>query len=440
MKFEIDHQTIKDLQLFGDDRSSSSIFKFYNKTKTTGGSNRLREIMSSPTNDLSELDNRISTLTILLKTNKHLNLNNRQFDFIEHYLKLNLNPLKQGWINSKIDAISERVKPTGTLYTIQSGIENLRTLFQDLALFTDTVRREKKSPQFQKQTEFISSFLSNPLIESIYKVKLSDNLNSIDNTIRLQFKSEIRTVIDFVYEIDALQSAAITAAENNLVFPEYINNDNPKLSVEALYHPLIKNAVTNDIGVDESHNMIFLTGANMAGKSTLLKSLGLSIYLAHIGFPVPAKKFQTTIYNGIITTINLPDNINKGYSHFYHEVIRVKETALKIKESKHIFVIFDELFRGTNVKDAYDASLLIISAFAKIRTSTFLISTHITEIAEDLKSNDTVQFNYLESKLIDAVPTYTYKLAKGVSDERVGLLIVKNEGIIEILYSIETDK
>ncbi|MBK6527649.1 MAG: hypothetical protein IPG07_20140 [Crocinitomicaceae bacterium] len=105
-----------------------------------------------------------------------------------------------------------------------------------------------------------------------------------------------------------------------------------------------------------------------------------------------------------------------------------------------MFVIFDELFRGTNVKDAYDASLLIISAFAKIRTSTFLISTHITEIAEDLKSNATVQFNYLASKLIEAVPTYTYKLANGVSDERVGLLIVKNEGIIEILYSIETDK
>ncbi|MBK6527650.1 MAG: hypothetical protein IPG07_20145 [Crocinitomicaceae bacterium] len=71
--------------------------------------------------------------------------------------------------------------------------------------------------------------------------------------------------------------------------------------------------------------MIFLTGANMAGKSTLLKSLGLSIYLAHIGFPVPAKKFQTTLYNGIITTINLPDNINKGYSHFYHEVIRKRK-------------------------------------------------------------------------------------------------------------------
>ncbi len=440
MKFEIDHQTIKDLQLFGDDRSNPSIFKFYNKTKTTGGSERLREIMSSPTNDMSELEHRICTINVLLKTNKHLNLNNRQFDFIEHYLKLNLNPLKQGWLNSKIDAISERLKPTGTLYTIQSGIENLRTLFQDLVVFTDAVRSEKKSLQFQKQTEFISSFLSNPLIESIHKEKLSDNLNSIDNIFRLQFKSEIRTVIDFVYEIDALQAAALTAGENNLAFPEYLHSENPKLSVEALYHPLIKNAVTNDIEVDESHNMIFLTGANMAGKSTLLKSLGLSIYLAHIGFPVPAKKFQTTLYNGIITTINLPDNINKGYSHFYHEVIRVKETALKIKHSNHIFVIFDELFRGTNVKDAYDASLLIISAFAKIRTSTFLISTHITEIAEDLKSNATVQFNYLASKLIEAVPTYTYKLANGVSDERVGLLIVKNEGIIEILDSIETDK
>lgn len=174
----------------------------------------------------------------------------------------------------------------------------------------------------------------------------------------------------------------------------------------------------------------------MAGKSTFLKSVGLSIYLSHLGFPVPATRMKTTIYNGIISTINLSDNMNRGYSHFYSEVKRVKETALKIKEKRNLFVIFDELFRGTNVKDAYDASLLILKSFAKITNCTFYISTHITEVAEEIKNISSIQFMYFDSELVDDQPIYNYKLLSGVSHERLGMLILKNEKIIDILDSI----
>ncbi|MEH3114876.1 MutS-related protein [Pedobacter terrae] len=78
----------------------------------------------------------------------------------------------------------------------------------------------------------------------------------------------------------------------------------------------------------------------MAGKSTFLKSVGISIYLAHLGFPVPAANMETGIWQGLISTINLPDNLNQGYSHFYNEVLRVKQVAEKIKVSKNIFCDF----------------------------------------------------------------------------------------------------
>ncbi len=144
----------------------------------------------------------------------------------------------------------------------------------------------------------------------------------------------------------------------------------------------------------------------------------------------------TTIYHGIVTTINLSDDLNRGYSHFYSEVSRIKETALKLKEKEKLFVIFDELFRGTNVKDAFDASLLIIKSFANISDSTFFISTHITEVAEKINNLSNIDFKYFDSKLVDNVPTYDYKLEKGISYERLGLYILKNENIIEILESI----
>jgi DNA mismatch repair ATPase MutS len=109
---------------------------------------------------------------------------------------------------------------------------------------------------------------------------------------------------------------------------------------------------------------------------------------------------------------------------------------LKIKEKKNLFVIFDELFRGTNVKDAFDGSLLIIESFAKIPDSTYFISTHITEVAEKVKDLRNIQFKFFDSKLVDNIPTYEYKLENGISHERLGMYILKNEKIIDILESM----
>ncbi len=71
----------------------------------------------------------------------------------------------------------------------------------------------------------------------------------------------------------------------------------------------------------------FLTGANMAGKSTFIKPLGIAMYLGHMGFPVPASRMEFAVRDGIFTTINLPDNLSRGASHFYAEVLRIKNVA-----------------------------------------------------------------------------------------------------------------
>jgi DNA mismatch repair ATPase MutS len=171
----------------------------------------------------------------------------------------------------------------------------------------------------------------------------------------------------------------------------------------------------------------------MAGKSTFLKSIGIAVYLAHTGFPVPAGYMETTVFNGLVTTINLSDDINRGYSHYYSEVKRVKDTALKILEKNNILVIFDELFRGTNVKDAYEATLEVINALSKIRDCLFLVSTHITEIADKFEDDGSIRYNYFDSHLQNDEPVYDYKLKKGISSERLGMKIIQNEKIIDIL-------
>ena len=134
-----------------------------------------------------------------------------------------------------------------------------------------------------------------------------------------------------------------------------------------------------------------------------------------------------------MTTINLSDHLSEGYSHFYAEVRRVKQVAKTISASKNIIVIFDELFRGTNVKDAYDASLAIITAFSKIRNSFFIVSTHITEVAKELEQHENIGFYYLETKMVSGKPVFSYQLKKGITEERMGMWIVENEGVLEIL-------
>ena len=253
-----------------------------------------------------------------------------------------------------------------------------------------------------------------------------------DYCFRISEIDNIRALLEIIYELDVYKSIAFAANKHGLSLPTFTRKDNC-FHVQGLFHPFIDNPVSNDFEYLHDKNLCFLTGPNMAGKSTFLKSISISVYLSHLGFPVLAKQMKTSIFNGLLTTINLSDNINKGYSHFYNEVLRVKYVAERINQVGNIFVVFDELFRGTNVKDAYEASLSVITAFSKLNKGVFAISTHIIEVADKLNDNKSIFFKYFEANLVDDTPQYNYKIKDGVTDERIGMYILKKERVIETI-------
>jgi DNA mismatch repair ATPase MutS len=172
----------------------------------------------------------------------------------------------------------------------------------------------------------------------------------------------------------------------------------------------------------------------MAGKSTFMKSFGIAVYLAHMGFPVAARNLEFSVRDGLYSSINVADNLNLGYSHFYAEVLRVKTVAEQVSQGRNLIVIFDELFKGTNVKDAYDATLQITTAFTRYASCFFIISTHIIEVGEALADKqDSVQFAYLPTIMEGAIPRYPYRLTEGITSDRHGMLIIENERILEML-------
>ena len=180
-------------------------------------------------------------------------------------------------------------------------------------------------------------------------------------------------------------------------------------------------------------NFLFLTGANMAGKSTYIKAVGVSIYLAHLGMGVPAKEMQLSQFHGLLSNIQVEDNIIKGESFFFNEVQRVRNTIEKISDGKKWLILIDELFKGTNIQDALKCSTTVIEGLLKMKTALFILSTHLYEIGDELRRYPNIQFRYFETNVENDQLVFSYHLKEGISNDRLGYLILRREGVVQML-------
>ncbi len=160
----------------------------------------------------------------------------------------------------------------------------------------------------------------------------------------------------------------------------------------------------------------------MAGKSTFIKSVGTAVFLAHTGMGVPAKNMELSLFDGMLSNINVMDNIVKGESYFYNEVQRIKSTITKVNDGRKWLILIDELFKGTNVQDAMKCSSAVIEGLLKMKNSIFILSTHLYEIGEALKVHPNIHFNYFETTVVDDQLSFSYQLKPGISNDRFGYL------------------
>jgi DNA mismatch repair ATPase MutS len=236
--------------------------------------------------------------------------------------------------------------------------------------------------------------------------------------------------------LDALYSLAKAHTNYQFQFPTWINDTKPYLEVSQAIHPLVNNAIGNNLSLSPEHNFLFLTGANMAGKSTFIKTIGIVVYLSHIGIGAPAKKTTLTVMDGLITNLNIADNVLKGESYFYNEVQRIKNTVQKINDGKKNCVLIDELFKGTNILDAMKCSKEVIKGLQKLRSSLFILSTHLYEIGEELTQYNNIQFSFFETQVKDNQLHFQYHLTPGISQDRIGYLILEREGVVALLQNL----
>ncbi|NOW96009.1 DNA mismatch repair protein [Mucilaginibacter sp. SG564] len=436
--FTVDAQTIADLELLSRD-TNKSILRLFSQTRTRGGARLIENMFQAPLNEAGQINTRSNIIAYFSAHQVELHIDADLMDNAEQYL--NERDERTRFVadpQSLKERVTSLVVADTTVKTISRGITAVITLLHSLRDFLSEKNVIGCLAFANERAEMLRQ-LALPAFGAIFghpaKSKLSnEQMAESDRLLRFTYFKEVSELISFIYLLDVYVSVGKVASEKGFSYATAITSATCQISVSGFYHPLLKNAVDNDLKITPDRNVVFLTGANMAGKSTLMKSLSITLYLAHMGFPVPAREVVFSVLDGIFTTINLPDNLGMGMSHFYAEVLRLKKVAKELSASKKLLVIFDELFRGTNVKDAYEGTIAVTRAFAKIPASAFIISTHITEAGDVLrKESPTVAFDYLPTRMNNNTPVYTYKLETGITDDRHGMIIIGNEKIIELL-------
>jgi DNA mismatch repair ATPase MutS len=166
-----------------------------------------------------------------------------------------------------------------------------------------------------------------------------------------------------------------------------------------------------------------------------MRALGVGALLAHIGMAVPAKAMRISFLQGIITNMHVEDNLIKGESYFFAEVQRMKLTAQQLQNHGAHLVLMDELFKGTNVHDAYECTKAVIDGLLNHPHHLMILSTHLYEVAQHFSTNASINFAYFTTQMAgDEQFLFTYELKQGISNDRIGYRILQKEGVLTLLH------
>ncbi|QEC43136.1 MutS-related protein [Pseudobacter ginsenosidimutans] len=436
MSFNIDKQTLDELNLTGKFKSGS-VYALFNKVRTSGGERLLDHMFRHPLEEATAINHRSSVFQYFQQADLNFPFDVQQISQMREYVDSTANPgvirvLAQTFVKRVLAGLTrdERYKKSvqglqATIVTVSKCYAFVEKLQSDKGPYADKILAMKEllsDKRLQKLRE-IDIYADMPLKKLAY----------YEHALKSSLQREMNELLQFIFELDVNIAVSAVARQKKFRYATALPPERNLFAVKGLAHPGIDGAIGNDLRMDTNSNVIFLTGANMAGKSTLMKSIGISLYLAHMGFPLAVNEMTFSVRAGLYSSINVADNIGLGYSHFYAEVVRVKQAAEAAATGKRLLLMFDELFKGTNVKDAYDGTLAITKAFAEYRDCLFIVSTHIIEVGEALRSQDNIQFVYMPTVMEGVKPKYTYQLQQGITEDRQGMMIIRNEGILELM-------
>lgn len=250
------------------------------------------------------------------------------------------------------------------------------------------------------------------------------------NKWKLKYAFHLESYLNTVGEFDAMISLANFSFNNqDFIFPQ-INNKSI-LTFKNLSHPLINKDTRkySDVKFQETR-LILLTGSNMSGKSTFLRSLGTNIVLAKAGLPVCASEANVFPFE-IVSCMRKTDSLQNNESYFSSELKSLKLVIDKLEKGSKVFILLDEILRGTNSKDKQVGTISLIDKLVKLK-AIGVIATHDLEVCKiSNKYPDTVQNKCFEAHIIDNKIVFDYKLRDGICKNTTASFMMKEIGIID---------
>jgi DNA mismatch repair ATPase MutS len=307
-------------------------------------------------------------------------------------------------------------------------VELKEVLYEEKNSASKTLRKLfKLLSQFDLRYNVMLSFLLNSLL--LYDIHI---LLRLENW-KLKNKNKILPWFTSLSEIDALMGYATFAfnEQKDISYP-LISDEEYSLKASEIGHPLLPSSqrINNSFELEGSPSTIIITGANMAGKSTFLRTLASNQILAMCGAPVCAKELVFTP-SKILSSIKIQDSLSNNESYFYAELLRLKEIVEYAKTHPNTLIILDEILRGTNTKDKHLGSVGLLNKLMSYKAIVF-IATHDLAIGEMEKTNPKTVKNYcFEVELQEEQLSFDYTLKKGISQKLNASFLLQKMKIIE---------
>ncbi len=344
-------------------------------------------------------------------------------------------------INTLYNSIGNKEEFLKKYLSLISKVEKRKFTSSLLQQFADVLTQQATSASIQinnltkictafdnRKNVFISAILNIICLWDIGCAWEIENWKSIN---KINFDNWLETISDF----DSIVSLSIYSFNNpEFVFPEITKEGDILLNLRGVAHPLInpKNNIPNDFKVKRGNTIFLITGANMAGKSTFLRTISINLVLAMAGAKVCASYFGFTPMR-LITSMRNMDSIEKNESFFLAELNRLKLILNYINEQNETLVIIDEPLRGTNSLDKTVGSTMLIKKILSLNKDTcVLLATHdisLTEIAKEYPKNVIPKFFDIE--IIDNQIEFDYKIKDGIASKMNAVELMKNRLIID---------
>ena len=300
---------------------------------------------------------------------------------------------------------------------------------------------------------------TNPLLALILNVFLPWRM--VGNfALEYERESLMRTLPDCIYELaefEALGSLLVLDRYQTRQYPTFLNSSQPASStakrdgtleethrirgasgpdfggvkMRGIFHPLIARdkVVANDFSFDRDKHCGLLTGSNMAGKSTFLRTIGINQILAQMGAPVFAHHLQTFPVK-VQTCIEVSDSLRDGFSYFYAEVRRLKEVLQAAQSKQFTLYLIDEIFRGTNNRERHIGSKSVIQQLANQATAFGFVSTHDLDLVKLENPQNAIENLHFRENFENGKMIFYYRLHKGPCPTSNALKIMQAEGIV----------